>query len=114
VAPRLGTQARLGGLFCALSTDRHQAGLKLCDFHRQARGMLTAPFRWVDFEDTASFYFNSRLVAGVRCPGAKCGVRISSRRELRGPAASVKQGKRHVERWIRARRSAFPPLLLRQ
>ena len=76
--------------------------------------MLTAPFRWVDFEDNASLYFNYRLVARVRCTGAKCEVLIYSRRELRGPAASVAQGKRHVERWIRARRSAFPPLLLRQ
>jgi len=70
--------------------------------------------RWVDFEDSASLYFNYRLVARVRRTGACCEVVIHSRTELRARTASIEQSKRHVERWIAARRSGFPPLSQRR
>jgi len=72
--------------------------------------MLAPSFRWVDFEDGASLYFNYRLVARVRPGAQRFEVVIQSRRELRGTAASIEQGKRHVERWIAARKGRFPPL----
>jgi len=66
--------------------------------------MLSRPYRWTESPTGAYLHFNYRGVARVVADGPCYRVTIHWRdKTLTGRAASIEQGKRHIERWIEAR-----------
>jgi len=71
--------------------------------------MLSLPYRWTESPTGAYLHFNYRGVARVVADGPGYGVTIHWRgNTLTGRAASIAQGKRHIERWIEARDDLLP------
>ena len=70
--------------------------------------MLPA-YYWLDSPDEAYLRFNYGSVAWVRADIAGFGVTINWRgKYITGRAASIAQGKRHIQKWIEARGDLWP------
>lgn len=68
---------------------------------------LPSACRWIDSADASRMYWHASCIAVVRADGAVL-IQWGQSPELRGRAATLAQGKRHVERWVSARRG-LPP-----
>lgn len=66
--------------------------------------MLDRPYHWIEADGAAFLRYNAGTVAWVRTAHGAAEVHIKFQRvEINARAASLRQGRRFIERWIGAR-----------
>lgn len=69
--------------------------------------MLPPPCHWIDYDTQSCLMWHYGCVASVRADG-RVTIQWGKARAIETRAASLAQGKRHVERWV-SKRPGLPP-----